>query len=83
MRKKILTLCLALLMLPALVVGVQGAEMPGDSCKVASAYFTGEDLYVFLEPQEGTNLPSEMGLLLNQAQVDTTTRKVCRDQTPG
>lgn len=73
MRKKILTLCLALLMLSVSVVGAQGAEMPGDSCKVASAYFTGEDLYVFLEPQEGKNLPSEMGLLLNQAQVDTAT----------
>lgn len=78
MPKKLLSLCLSFLMAVTLSAVAQGTEASGDSCKVASAYSAGENLYVFLESQ-GEPLPEEMDLLLNQAQVDTASPESLSD----
>lgn len=83
MLKKLVTFTLSFLMVVGLSTVAQGGQSATDSCNVASSYFTGENLYVFLEAQED-RLPVEMDLLLHNAWVDTASpESMSESKTPA
>ena len=72
MSKQIKGALLALLLAALVVFPAYAQEVPEareGSCRLASAYSTGETLYAFLEAEE---VPQEVALLLNQTQVDAS-----------